>query len=187
LTLQELAILLEFSTGQGYMAFINSNGPATKTPRITRKLMLDADSILELVTVHYTLKGTGRRHPLAALFYDGNIGHCISLLDIAPDGTQFAYHDPWPGQSLLCAGQNAAGVAATSLGSTKVHFGSARSVETPVWGVTRDELARVIVATFIELPDWSTLMLGMVSGAFSPRLRQQVKAALRAQADAAAT
>jgi hypothetical protein len=185
LTLQELALLFEFSTGQGFMAFINTGGPATKTPRITRKLMLDADAILELVTINYALEGSGRRRPLPVLFYDGKIGHCISLLDADPAGERFAYHDPWPGRSLLCSGNNAAGISATSLGTTKIHFTPERSVETPVWGVTREELARVIVAAFVMLTDWSGLMKAMVTGRFSPRLRQQVKAALAAQADAA--
>jgi hypothetical protein len=185
LTLQELALTLEYSTGQGFMALVNSNGPPTHTPRLTRKLVLDADAILELVMVSYGLKGAGRRRPLATLFYDGKIGHCITLLDADPSGARFAYHDPWPGRSLLCAEHSAAGIAATSLGTTKIHFSPDKSVETPVWGVTREELARVLVSTFIMLPDWSGLMLGMVSGALSPRVRQQLKAALAAQADAA--
>jgi len=185
LTLQELALTFEFMTGHGFMTLINSNGPATNTPRLMRKLVLDADAILELVSVTYAAKGAGRRRPLATLFYDGKIGHCITLLDSDPSGTRFAYHDPWPGRSLLCAEHNRAGVAATSLGTTKIHFSPDKSVETPVWGVTREELARVHVTTFIMLSDWSGIMRGMVSGAFSPRLRAQLKAALAAQADAA--
>jgi len=184
LTLQEMALASEFMTGEGVMTFINSNGPAFSTPRVTRKMMLDADAILELVTINFALKGSGRRQPVATLFYDGKIGHCITLLDVAPDGKQFAYHDPWPGRSLLCAENNAAGVAAAELGKTKIHLGE-KSVDIPVWGVTREELARVIVASLVLLTDWSPLMMAMVSGAFSPRLRQQVKAGLVAQADAA--
>jgi len=185
LTLQELALSVEFSTGHGFMTLVNSNGPATNTPRLTRKLVLDAEAILELVTFTYARNGAGRRRPLATLFYDGKIGHCITLLDADPSGARFAYHDPWPGRSLLCAEHNAAGVAATSLGTTKIHVSPDKSVEIPVWGVTREELARVLVATLIMLPDWPEVMLGMVSGAYSPHLRAQLKAALRAQADAA--
>jgi hypothetical protein len=185
MTLQELTLMFEFSTGQGFMTIINSDRRPPKTPRMTRKLMLGADAILELVAANFALKGAGRRRPMSACFYDGKIGHCITLLDADPGGTLFAFHDPWPEGSLLCAGRNAAGVAATSLGKTKIHFGPDHSVETAVWGVTRDELARVLVAAWIMLPDWSALMFGMVSGVLSPSLRLQLKAALVAQADAA--
>jgi hypothetical protein len=186
LTVEESALVAELSTGQGVMTLINSDGPAVKTPRITRKLTLDAHALLELVTANFTMKGAGRRHPLTAMFYDGKMGHCIGLVDADPSGTQFAFNDPWPGHSLLCAGYNAAGVAARSLGTTKIHFGET-SHDIPVWGVTRDELARVIVATMISLQDWPRIMFGMVSGALSPGLRQKLRAALMAQADAAET
>ena len=186
LTVEESALAAELFTGQGVMTLINSGGPAVKTPRVTRKLMLDADAILGLVTASFTMKGAERRHPLTTMFYDGKMGHCIGLVDVDPSGAQFAFYDPWPGHSLLCAGYNAAGVAATSLATTKIHFGEV-SHDIPIWGVTRDELARVLVATMITLRDWPKIMFGMVSGALSPDLRQKLRAALVAQADAAAT
>jgi hypothetical protein len=183
LTLQETALLLECSQGQGYMALINSEGPSLPAPRVRRKLLLGAKSILDLVTIHYTLKGRTSRRPLSTMYYDGEIGHCIAIMDAHPEGAQFAYHDPWPGRSLLCNENNHAGIAAESLGVTNLRFPD-RSVEVPVWGISGADLAKIVVAVFVPLgEDWAGLLFSMGTNVFSPRLRKEFKAALIAQAD----
>jgi hypothetical protein len=65
--------------------------------------------------------------------FDGRTGHAVTALSADTGG--FTFHDPWPGDSLLSAYQNAAGVDAQPIGGE--------------WHITAAELARVVVAAFI--------------------------------------
>ncbi len=58
--------------------------------------------------------------------------------------SRFTYHDPWPGESLLCRDFNAAGVDARPKGG--------------YWTISSDELERVIFAAFVRRPLWSEYM-----------------------------
>lgn len=181
MTLEECARLFEFSTGKRIICLINAAGPRLPTARIDRKLILDAGAILDLAAVYYRIKSDVRRRPWPAVYYDGKTGHCISLFDADPEGQRFGYHDPWPGRSLLCKENNVAGINANWLGRSQLHFG-ARAVEADVWGISREELGRVLVALYVPLTDWTMLMSAMsFSSDFPQQLRSEIKGALTTQ------
>ena len=76
--------------------------------------------------------------------YDGRTGHSVTIFGHDPATGRFEYHDPWPDQSLLCLELNVAGVDAQPLDNGR-------------WSITSDELARVIVATFLWPSHWAQL------------------------------
>jgi hypothetical protein len=87
-----------------------------------------------------------RKRSAAQLFVsDGQCGHVITALQADADMSGLTYHDPWPGDSLLSVGQNAAGVSARRAGEG--------------WHITNRELEKVIVAAFIVPSVWA-LMCG---------------------------
>ena len=182
LNLEESAFVGEYSTGKRLMALINTSGPSVDTERIKRKLSLPLDAILDLVTLRYQT-GQGRRHPSQTLYYDkqGKTGHSIALLDVSPlgPGQRFAYIDPWPGRSLLCEENNKAGIKAEPLEMTALHFG-ARTVDVQAWAVTREELARVLVAVFIELDEPFNMMLVGLDPSVPPELTAEIRKAMMA-------
>jgi hypothetical protein len=75
-----------------------------------------------------------------AAVHDGRSGHAISL--IGCNGNRFVYSDPWPGDSLLCRHQNAAGVDAQEYGEEN-------------WTVTEDELALVLMGVNVLPSLWA--------------------------------
>lgn len=185
MTLEELVRYAEFSQSARFMCLINAGGPRLPNARIERRLVMPADAILELVTWHYRMKAGARRHPWMTLCSDGKMGHCVTLTDSDEQGLHFAYHDPWPGRSLFCEENNVAGVKARSLGTAQVHFPE-RSATSQLWELTRNELARVLVATLVPLgEEWATVIFGMMRADFPPKLKAELKKALVAQADSA--
>ena len=71
-------------------------------------------------------------------------GHVIHIETI--DDKEVVYHDPWPGRSLLAAGNNAFGIAA------RPWEGPARR-----WRITASELKRVAYASLVEPAVWLPL------------------------------
>jgi len=183
-TLEEMALMSELSSGDRFMTLINSAGPQQPTSRIKRKLFLSADAILELLTVNYHLKANRRRHPSPVLYYDkqGHTGHAISLFDADQSGTRFAYSDPWPGRSLLCEENNKAGVKAQSLGKHKLHFPE-RDVDIEDWEVSRSELAGILVATLLDVDDFEAVLLATAVDKQFSQLRDELRRAMAAQAE----
>jgi len=86
-------------------------------------------------------------HPSAAviMYYDGNIGHAITLLRYDVDTSRFIYHDPWPGVSLLNKEYNAAGI-------------DAKRVDGQIWSITAIELEKVVFASFVFQNLWGEYM-----------------------------
>ena|SRR5215472_1719920 len=156
LTVEEMWLTTELQLGQQFICVVNE---ATGQPmeRIERKVVGDADAVVGAALEYFQSKAGVRRNPIAALVSDGEFGHCISLADTDPDGTCFAFFDPWPGRSLLCAENNAAGVEAVSLGQTKLRFPEGRSVAMETWQLSREELSRVMVALLIPMSQWAGL------------------------------
>lgn len=74
-----------------------------------------------------------------ALVWDGETGHCVMIVGIDKGTERVVYWDPWPLLSLLCAENNVAGVDAQPVSSGE-----------PFWTISKDELAQVIVAVFIQ-------------------------------------
>jgi hypothetical protein len=79
-----------------------------------------------------------------AFVYDGSMGHCIALFGFDQSQNRFRYHDTWPGQSLLCKENNAAGV-------------DAQPVSDGLWSVTKAEMTLVVFATFFSQQRWADL------------------------------
>jgi hypothetical protein len=77
---------------------------------------------------------------MSAFVHDGRSGHAITLLGCA--GDRIVYIDSWPGDSLLCLHQNAAGVDAQPFGQD-------------FWSVSPDELTRVLVAVLAPPCAWA--------------------------------
>ena len=183
LTLEEAAFIWEYSDGKRLMALINASGPRLSTERIKRKLFLSMDAILDLVALRYWSLQGARRHPLPTLYYDkeGRVGHSIALLDVSPPGTvqRFAYLDPWPGRSLLSEENNKAGIKAQPFGKTTLHFGT-RTVNAQPWVISREELARVLVAVFIELDEPFNMMLAGLDPSVPPKLLAELRKAMMA-------
>ena len=151
LTLEESVLVLERSTGEEFWCLVNSAFPLQPMERIKHKLILGPDAILDLAVVYFRPKGRFGHRPWPTLYYDGRTGHSISLFWANWEGTRFAYVDPWPGRSLLCEENNVAGIKALLLGHGKAHLPKGRAVDVKYWGVTREELSRVLYS--IILPD----------------------------------
>ncbi|MER7045477.1 hypothetical protein [Streptomyces jumonjinensis] len=77
---------------------------------------------------------------IVAFVHDGRSGHGVNLL--GREGDRIIYEDPWPGESLLCRHQNAAGIDAREHGEHQ-------------WTITEDELARVLVGVHIWPSLWA--------------------------------
>jgi tetratricopeptide (TPR) repeat protein len=105
--------------------------------RISRKRYLEADELVSLLA--YNLRNWSNVRIQTAVT-DGRFAHYIVLTGISPDGKSVRYLDPWPGASLLCADQNAAGVNALP---DPQHPGG--------WIVDLRSLTRVLVA--VQLPE----------------------------------
>lgn len=103
--------------------------------RISRKRYLESDE-LSLLLVH-NLKNWEAAQ-VEALVTDGHFAHSIVVTGASPDGQSIRYMDPWPGTSLLCRDQNAAGVNARP--GDRQQDG---------WIVDLDEFARVLVAVYV--------------------------------------
>jgi len=67
-------------------------------------------------------------------------GHTIHIQ--AFDNNDVVYHDPWPGRSLLAAGNN------------RMNVGARPEPERRLWRITTEELARVGYASLVEPAVW---------------------------------
>lgn len=107
---------------------------------ITTLVMVPRDELVGFVQQAVA----SRRRSSAQLFmFDGETGHCVSSQEADVDKGGVTFHDPWPGDSLLSAGQNRAGVAAQRRGD--------------LWHLTTAELEQVLVAAFISPSTWAGL------------------------------
>lgn len=157
-TMEEAWLSYELSLGEQFMCVVNSAAPAQPMERIERKIVCDAAETVETALMYFWHKAGERRRPMTALVTDGEFGHCITLADADPAGNRFAFYDPWPYRSLLCEENNAAGVKASSLGKTKLHFPDGRTANLETWQLSREELTRVLVALMIPMRQWTELV-----------------------------
>jgi hypothetical protein len=75
--------------------------------------------------------------PTSLLVYDGaEVAHVISAYSVWENELHF--QDPWPGRSLLCEENNAAGVCARESNLIK-----------PGWRITAEEFERIVFALFL--------------------------------------
>jgi len=116
--------------------------PATPTDAISRVVLLPAR---ELVSQLGRILESPERFAPQIFYHDGATGHSIVLFEYEPKTDTFVYLDPWPGRSLLCRENNQADVDAQPAGERR-------------WSVTRDEVERVIIASFVFPSAWAEVM-----------------------------
>lgn len=128
-------------TGRDPVCVLASGRPPAKTAGIPPSLNVSmAPSQLTDAMAACLLAG----NTLRAFTYDGKLGHCVGVFDFDRDRDRFRYHDTWPGRSLLCKENNAAGV-------------DARRDPDGLWTITREEFARVVYAVFLSQQSWAKL------------------------------
>jgi hypothetical protein len=124
----------------------------TSAHEISRLVQFPRDQVVDLLTQAFSA-GDGDSQPgqadqsgNAATVYesDGRTGHAVTVMGWDSRQNRFRFHDPWPGDSLLAAGNNVAGV-------------EARQEPDGEWSISRDELQKVIVAAFLFPSTWADL------------------------------
>ena len=124
--------------GESIVCLINRLQPASPWDRITQKEFLTGAEILKVVETVYRIKP---REPIMAAVYDGDlVTHAIALEGLDASG-RMLYHDGNLGRSLLCAENNAAGVAAEPGPDS-------------LWLISREEMEVVIFAVLLDSNDW---------------------------------
>jgi hypothetical protein len=110
------------------------------TSAIAEKYIEEAGRVLELLHHGFTLAD---HIFFQTLVYDGRSGHAIRLVG-SEDSDTFIFHDPWPGRSLLCSENNAAGIDASERAERR-------------WAIGDNDLEKVIVAAFVQPRLWAEL------------------------------
>jgi hypothetical protein len=125
-------------TGKWPVCLITIEQPVVATGEIEPLIKMTSSQLAGTLA---ELFETSEKAAFQLLYYDGHMGHSITLLEYDPQASRFLYHDPWPGDSLLCRDYNAAGVDAQRAGER--------------WSITALELEKVIFAAFVYRPFWS--------------------------------
>ena len=128
-------------TGKFPVCLLSTEQPSVATDAIDRVIKMSSK---ELVETLIDLFGMNEAMACPVLYHDGHLGHAITLVEYNRDALRFNYHDPWPGDSLLCKDFNAAGVDARP--------------QNGYWSITSAELVKVIFAAFIGRPLLSEFM-----------------------------
>jgi hypothetical protein len=156
MTLEETWYIFDYESP--HLCIVNSESPPQPIDHIERLLVVTPDDMISIAMEHLLLAGG-----LPTLVSDGEFGHAIYLTGDNGGGHWFAFHDPWPGRSLLCAENNAAGVKAAPYSGR--------------WRITRAELIRVLISFLVRMEYWAYLQSAHrftlnSTGADSPRLRR---------------
>jgi len=128
-------------TGKFPVVLLSTEQPPVATDAIERVIRMTSKEILDSLIDLFEMGGIS----FSILYYDGYIGHCITLEGYNKSSLRFTYADSWPGDSLLCKDFNAAGV-------------DAKPNQDGTWSVTYTELEKVICAAFVQPPLWSEYM-----------------------------
>jgi hypothetical protein len=111
--------------------------PPAGTGSVPTVVTLPGPEVMARLRGVFALGGSG----LTTFVHDGRSGHAITLTGYDPTTDRYHYHDPWPGDSLLCLHQNSAGVDA------QPHGGKG-------WSVTGLELASVLIGVLVWPSVW---------------------------------
>lgn len=125
-------------TGKLPVCLLSTDQPPVATSAIDRVVKMNSKEVVNTLVDLFEMK---EKMAFPSLYYDGHLGHAITLLKYDKEASRFIYHDPWPDYSLLCKDFNAANVDAQPQNGR--------------WSITSTELKRVIFAAFIERPLWS--------------------------------
>jgi hypothetical protein len=151
LTLEQTWLMAQLPIREPFVCVINRLQPHTPCERITRKEFMDGHQIIELMRSVFRAPLDARARvdlrnseTLSTIVYDGDrVAHVITTLGIDAATSSFVYLDPWPGRSLLCAENNAAGVAATPVPSGE-----------RLWMLKPKELEAVLFSVLVPLNLW---------------------------------
>ena len=157
-TVEEIWLGRQIQVSVPIMALLNSAQPECPIERITRRRRWPAhaivsylESVLEIDRYGPLVRwpGHGQSGPLKsfvltymkfggcrALVYDGRNGYTIFPREFDQSTGGLIYTDPWPGDSVLCAGRNRAG--ARAIRHTRGN-----------WLLSQNDLSRVLFAAFI--------------------------------------
>lgn len=151
-TLEDTWLGLQLLVQEPFTCLLSTDQPEQETARITRLRRLAPGAILHELARHVGPRVRARENvhaqlqrraadggPVHVLTYDGETGHCIVVVATDPSG-HFVFFDPWPGASLLAAGENAAGVAAEPMNADERY-----------WRIAPADFARVLFAAFPPL------------------------------------
>ena len=115
-------------TGKWPVCLISTEKPAVPTSEIKHVIKMSSKQFVDTLTELFEMYTT--RMAVQVLYHDDYMGHSVALLRYDNETSRFTYHDPWPGDSLLCRDFNAAGIDAQKNESG--------------WSVTAAELEKVI-------------------------------------------
>jgi hypothetical protein len=151
ITLEQDWLAAQLPLREPFVCAINRLQPPTPCERITRKEFMDGGQISELMRWIYRVPlDAGARvqlqnsEMLPTNVYDGDrVAHAITMIGIDAATSCFVYLDPWPGRSLLCAENNAAGVAAVPVPSGE-----------RLWMLRPEEMEAVLFSVLVPLKLW---------------------------------
>lgn len=141
-TIEELWLTSQLELGPS-MCLISDTHASEPLAKISRKQVVDPEHLV--TSLQHWLARPGA--VCGAFVSDGDaVQHVIYPHGIDNRTGAVRYEDPWPGRSLLCRENNAAGVAAiedpTELGN---------------WLLAPDDLRRVLVAVVMPMAEWNAL------------------------------
>jgi hypothetical protein len=125
-TMEEYLLFLQLVNHQPLVAVLNREQPQQDSPRLRHKLMVSEYHIGSILIAHLASAGKDPKlytpGALPVMLYDGKVGHVITARKINDSRNIITYDDPtWPrGSSMLCEGENAAGIRASHLGRPEV-------------------------------------------------------------------
>jgi hypothetical protein len=145
-SLEEEWLLFQLGLKSPVTCLLNSVQPEQPAGRISRLRLLTASEIWVEFQRWYENPALDRPLlpdkpaaicPTSLLVYDGaKVAHVIAAFSVWANELHF--QDPWPGRSLLCAENNAAGVRARKSNFIK-----------PGWRITAKEFQRIVFAVFL--------------------------------------
>ncbi|MEO8450631.1 MAG: hypothetical protein ABI647_12605 [Gemmatimonadota bacterium] len=160
-TVEEQWVLMQLGLRRPVSCLLNEAHADQPVDRIEDVEMLPVEEIWTRLLRWYENKALAthpdpdrpaRMGPTCLLVYDGRkVAHVITAQTIW--NGELHYLDPWPGRSLLCAENNAAGVAARESDLIVGHLkepGGPRS--RPGWRITAQEFLSVGFAVFLFEP-----------------------------------
>lgn len=128
--------------GFNTICLISGAQPRVTTGAIDRVVFLSSLDTIKMARQVLAPNRVGDIRAIQAFYYDGSIAHCIVLRDWDSDGQSFIFIDSWPGDSLLCAHQNKAGL-------------DAKFVADHLWSISEDQLERALVALLVFPLAWA--------------------------------
>jgi hypothetical protein len=134
------AVLKVFGFKQ--ICLISGGQPRVSTSGIDQVVFLSPSDTCEMARQILAPNRVGDTRAVQAFTYDGTIAHSIAVYDWDDHARAFIFSDPWPGDSLLSAQQNEAGLDARPVGEHR-------------WAIPERQFQRVLVALLVPPLAWA--------------------------------